>query len=178
MTEKVLRQVFQKVNQADNDWNPSASDGIKYIFGSEGIYTKMFSGLNLEEDLLIGGEKQVSYETGQNFIITEKYFLNNNENVYYKLETSINNKIIRFLINDNNDFLVSSDTDGSFLIFEDKKRNFNDSIITVKLFTVKENTIIQNEEEIIVPEEVLIREKQIIFSEVDGKKVILEKLLQ
>lgn len=170
MIEKVLRQVLQKKNQVGSQWitDPSSqvtANDIKYVFGSEGVYTNMFSGLNLEEELRIGGTKQTSYEMGQNFNVVEKYFLNSDRTIYYELKTSINNKVIRFLITGENEFIVQDTTENSpFLVFEDDKQDFDDNIIEIKLSKVINNT------------STVIRTKKIFFNEEDGKKIISEVL--
>ena len=89
--EKVLRSVVQKESAVGSiDFETD----IMYAFGSQGIYTEMFSGLNLQEDLRIGGPKQIFYENdNDNFKVIEKYYLNDNKNIYYEVDTLIN-KII------------------------------------------------------------------------------------
>lgn len=167
--EKVLRSVLQKQSEVGS---VDFQTNINYVFGSQGIYTDMFSGLNLEEELRIGGQKQTIYETdNDNFKITEKYYLNNSENIYYELETSINKKNISFLVDNEDNFLVQLDgmigltPKYSFLLFEKEVQDFSDNFIEITLSSVKNEV------------KTLLKTKQIFFSEDNNNNKIISEFV-
>lgn len=168
-TPRVIKEIIKK-RRNDLPINFPYSILGEFPIGVEGIYTDMFSGLNLEEELRIGGNKETEIEYGDDFItITDKYFLLSDENKsYYKLETKIYNAINRFLVNPG-DFLVS-ESDNSFLVFTENIKDLEDNLIEITLSAVYKNEYGD------FINETIKQHKFIIFSREDNKIKIVEQL--
>ena len=143
MGEKVLRKVFQR-NRSETSGFSSAS----YAFGSQGIYTKMFSGLNLEQQLLIGGAGDITYTvTTKNgrttYKIVEKYYLGQDSDVYYEVETLIGNEIANFLTSyiATQDFITEDEvqTSSNSYPFITNITEAPSNTIAISLYTVKKD---------------------------------------
>lgn len=174
MGEKVLRSVLQK--QGTSNFS-----NINYIFGSQGVYTEMFSGLNLEEQLRLGGACDVSYQVGEDknknatYKIIEKYYLNGNSNFYYKVVTETNSAILDFLTTEQTvvptngaDFLVAPTP---FLVLQGEN---SQNVIKITLSAVKVTQ--ESEQDDPIAQETKLKEKYIVFSSQSGIRYISEVL--
>lgn len=172
MAEKLIPRVVKEIIKKHPVYNQEFPEREKYPIGTEGIYTDMFSGLNLEEELRIGGSKQTEIEYGEDYtLISDKYYLSSDSNKsYYKLTTRIDNKVNRFLV-DSNDFLVSKDNDENpFLVFTEEAKDLESSSIIITLWS----GLIYGEG--IDPIETALRSKIITFSRENNKIKITEQL--
>lgn len=155
---RVIKQIRKKIS--DTGGNVFSNLG-QYPIGIDGIYADMFSGLNLEEELRIGGEKDTIITEENDYTSTEvRYYLlsyNNNKpyynhNIYYKLLTEQYKKVNRFLTDslelDQTDpieptFLRDNNT-GDFIVFQQPITNTKDKILKITLSIVKQNENIEN----------------------------------
>lgn len=165
MGEKVLRSVLQKQG-------PTNFSNTNYAFGTQGVYTKMFSGLNLEQELCLGGAKEISYESLDNsYKIIEKHFLNRSNTIYYEVETIISKTIQNFLtgtwnLRDDNFLVNSTQNSDPYLFLVTEEEAPQDSIkITLSAVNINNNT------------RQILKKKYIVFSQDSGKKYISEILV-
>lgn len=168
MGEKVLHKVLQR-----NRLETSGFSDISYALGSQGVYTKMFSGLNLEEQLFIGGASETYYEINTNgtyktYKITEMYFLNSSDkNTYYKVTTEIDNTVLDFLTLPQDSFAVDDqeeDEETEAFPFLAQETEGAQRTMRITLSAVKGNT------------ETELRKKYIVFGYNDNGRYIAEVL--
>ena len=134
---RVVKQIRQKINTDPQGGITNFTEIGQYPLGIDGIYADMFSGLNLEEQLKLGGPKETSITQSVQYItITEKYYRGNSNTKYYLLETKIN-KLTEtcFLVNNNRDFLINNED--KFLTCWGEKVDVSDTVITITLFYKK-----------------------------------------
>lgn len=180
VSPRVIKEVIKK--QGDSGKIPeNFPESVlgKFPIGIDGIYADMFSGLNLEEQLRIGGFKETEIEYNDNYtLIVDKYYLNSeNTNIYYELETKINNIINKFFTVPleleeelQNTFLVTEENNvesASFLVTDSEKIvNLEDNLIEITLSTVNRETASREKK----------RKKCILFSRENNKIQIKEEM--
>ena len=106
-TTKRIKQIRQKQNN-------SFSGGIP--LGTDGKLVDMFSGLDLEEQLRLGGKSTVSInETEQRVQIIERHYAKDSENNIptFTIRTLIDNLIFYALIDNHNDIDYIIDSNGN-----------------------------------------------------------------
>lgn len=178
MAERIIREFRKKISDIGSN---TFSDFGTFPIGTEGIYTNMFSGLNLEEELRIGGEKETEIQQLPNegcIQTTTKYFLpGSNKLSYYKLVIRQYTTINRFLF----DPVQSSESDpygfivneyDQFIVFPEKPEEvpLNDKFIRISLYTsyFRENAQIGQRRE-----EKLIKEKLISYNKSTRRKTVI-----